>query len=139
MKERVLQSITALLLIITLTMANFLLLCVNVVSYAADEIYAEQKTNHQNVEFMAYFKDKDGNKITEMDAYTNSNDLKLYFKISVKQEGLFNGDIVLNNANFKFKSDFVDNSIKGIEENKVYLNQINAGETKEIEHHIIEY
>ena len=133
MKERVLQGITALLLIITLTMANFLLLCVNVVSYAADEIYAEQKTNHQNVEFMAYFKDQDGNKTTEMDAYTNSGDLKLYFQIAVKKEGLFNGNIVLNDANFKFISNFSDNSISGIEENKVYLNQINAGETKEIE------
>ena len=46
---------------------------------------------------------------------------------------MFNGDIVLNDANFKFKTDFTDNSISKIEENKIYLNQINAGETKEIE------
>ena len=63
----------------------------------------------------------------------NAEDLKLYFQITVKQEGLFNGNIVLSDANFKFKTDFSDNSINRIEENKIYLNQINAGETKEIE------
>ena len=87
----------------TLTMANFLLLCVDVVSFAADEINADKNTNHKNVEFMAYFKDEKGNKITETDTYANSNDLKLYFQISVKQEGYFNGNIVINDANFKLK------------------------------------
>lgn len=129
MKQRILQVITSLLLIITLTMANFLLLCVDVVSYAAEEI----STNHKNVEFMAYFKDEKGNKITEMDTYTNSNDLKLYFQISVKQEGYFNGNIVLNDANFKLKTDNLSDGISKIENNVIYLNQINAGESKEIE------
>ena len=41
MKQRILQVITSLLLIITLTMANFLLLCIDVVSYAAEEINAD--------------------------------------------------------------------------------------------------
>lgn len=129
MKQRILQVITSLLLIITLTMANFLLLCVDVVSYAAEEI----STNHKNVEFMAYFKDEKGNKITEKDAYTNSNDLKLYFQIFVKKEGYFNGNIVLSDANFKLKTDNLGNGISKIENNVIYLNQINAGESKEIE------
>ena len=98
MKQRILQVITSLLLIMTLTMANFLLLCVDVVSFAADEINADKNTNHKNVEFMAYFKDEKGNKITETDTYANSNDLKLYFQISVKQEGYFNGNIVYINV-----------------------------------------
>lgn len=129
MKQRILQVITSLLLIITLTMANFLLLCVDVVSYAAEEI----STNHKNVEFKAYFKDENGNKITEMDTYTNSNDLKLYFQISVKQEGYFNGNILLNDANFKLKTDNLSDGISKMENNVIYLNQINAGESKEIE------
>ena len=133
MKQRILQVITSLLLIMTLTMANFLLLCVDVVSYAADAINVDKNTNHKNVEFMAYFKDKDGNKITEMDSYTNNDNLKLYFQVSVKKEGYFNGSIVLNNASFKLKTDVLSDGISKIENNNIYLNQINAGESKEIE------
>ena len=133
MKQRILQVITSLLLIMTLTMANFLLLCVDVVSFAADEINADKNTNHKNVEFMAYFKDEKGNKITETDTYANSNDLKLYFQISVKQEGYFNGNIVINDANFKLKTDNLNKEINKIENNVIYLNQVNAGESKEIE------
>lgn len=132
MKQRVLQIITALLLIVTLTMANFLLLCVDVVSYAADAINADKSTNHKNIEFMAYFKNQKGNEVTDLDAYTNSDDLKLYFQISVKKEGYFNGNITLNDSNFKLKSDILSDGVSKIEGNTIYLNQINAGENKEI-------
>ncbi len=133
MNQRILKVIMALLLIITLTMADFLLLCVNAVSYAVDTLSLEKKTNHKNIEFMAYFKDSDGNKITDLDAETNNNNLKLYFNISVKQEGYFNGNIVLKESNFKLKTDIMNNTINRIEGNTIYLNQINAGENKEIE------
>lgn len=133
MKQRILQVITAMLLIVTLTMANFVLLCVDVVSYAAEIINMESSTNHKNVEYMAYFKDAAGNKVDSLDAKTNSEDLKLYFQVSVKKEGYFNGNITLNNANFKLKSDVLSDGVNKIENNTVYLNQINAGESKEIE------
>lgn len=133
MKQRILQVITSLLLIITLTMANFLLLCIDVVSYAAEEINADKNTNHKNIEFMAYFKDEKGNKVTERDAYTNNNDLKVYFQVSVKKEGYFNGNIVLKDSNFKLKTDSLSDGISKIENNIIYLNQINAGESKEFE------
>lgn len=133
MKQRILQVITVMLLIVTLTMANFLLLCVDVVSYAAEIINMESSTNHKNVEYMAYFKDADGNKVDSLDAKTNSEDLKLYFQVSVKKEGYFNGNITLNNANFKLKTDVLSDGVNKIENNTVYLNQINAGESKEIE------
>ena len=133
MNQKFLKIITVLMLIVTLTMANFVLLCADVVSYANDVINADKSTNNKNVEFIAYLKNEKGEKVNNFDAKMNAEDLKLYFQISVKQEGLFNGDIVLSDANFKFKTNFTDNSISKIEENKVYLNQINAGETKEIE------
>lgn len=133
MKQKFLQVITAMLLIVTLTMANFVLLCVDVVSYAAEIINMESSTNHRNVEYMAYFKDAVGNKVDSLDAKTNSEDLKLYFQVSVKKEGYFNGNITLNNANFKLKSDVLSDGVNKIENNTVYLNQINAGESKEIE------
>ena len=132
MNQKILKIITVLMLVITLTMANFVLLCADVVTYAADTINADKSTNNKNVEFTTYLKNDKGEKVSSLDAKINAEDLKLYFQITVKQEGLFNGDIVLNDANFKFKTDFTDNSISKIEENKIYLNQINAGETKEI-------
>lgn len=132
MNQKILKVITVLMLVVTLTMANFVLLCADVVTYAADAINADKSTNNKNVEFETYLKNDKGEKVSSLDAKINAEDLKLYFQITVKQEGLFNGDIVLNDANFKFKTDFTDNSISKIEENKIYLNQINAGETKEI-------
>lgn len=133
MNQKILKIITVLMIIATLTMSNFILLCANAVSYAVDAVNSDKSTNNKNVEFAAYLKNENGEKVNNIDAKINTDNLKLYLQISVKQEGLFNGNIVLNNANFKFKSDFTDNSISKIEENKVYLNQINAGETKEIE------
>ena len=133
MNQKILKVITVLMLVVTLTMANFVLLCADVVTYAADAINSDKSTNNKNVEFETYLKNDKGEKVSSLDAKINAEDLKLYFQITVKQEGLFNGDIVLNDANFKFKTDFTDNSISKIEENKIYLNQINAGETKEIE------
>ena len=133
MNQKILKIITVLMIIATLTMANFILLCANVVSYAVDAVNTDKSTNNKNIEFEAYLKNQQGEKVNNLDAKINAEDLKLYFQISVRQEGLFNGDIVLNDANFKFKSNFTDNSISKIEGNRVYLNQINAGETKEIE------
>lgn len=87
MKQRILNAITAMLLILTLTMANVIMLCVDVVSYAANSI--DDSTNSKNVEFMAYFKDANGNKTTNMDAKTNAEDLKLYFQVAVNKEAIF--------------------------------------------------
>lgn len=133
MKQKFLQVITSILLIITMTIANFLLICVNVVSYAADVINADKSTNHKNVEFMAYFKDENGNKVTEKSEATNNENLKLYFEVSVNREGYFNGKISLKDSNFTIKTDILSDSVNKIENNIIYLNQIKAGETKEIE------
>lgn len=133
MKEKVLQIITVLALIITLTMANVLLLCNSIVSYAASAINEDKSTNHKNVEFMAYFKDSNGNKVNVLDTKTDSQDTKVYFQISVKQNGYFNGQITLKESNFKFKTDVLNDSVSKIDEKNIYLNQINAGDTVEIE------
>ena len=133
MNSKILKIFTVLLLIVTLTMANFVLLGVNVVSYAAEAVNIEKSTNNRNVEFSAYFKNDQGEKVTDLEVLSNAENLKAYFEISVKQEGYFNGKISLNNANFKFKSEISNDLINKIEDNTIYLNQINAGETKEIE------
>ena len=133
MKEKILKVTTAIALIITLTMANVLVLCDSIVSYAASAISETKSTSHKNVEFMAYFKDSDGNKVSSLDEKTNSEDMKMYLQVSVKQNGYFNGQISLKNSNFKFKTDIENEIVNKIDENNIYLNQINAGDTKEIE------
>ena len=105
MNSKILKIFTVLLLIVTLTMANFVLLGVNVVSYAAEAVNIEKSTNNRNVEFSAYLKNDQGEKVTDLEVLSNAENLKAYFEISVKQEGYFNGKISLNNANFKFKSE----------------------------------
>lgn len=133
MKQKILKIVTVLMVIATLTMSNFALICVNAITYAVDTINADKTTNNKNVEFEAYFKNENGEKVSNLDTKMNAENLKLYFQIAVKKEGLLDGEITLKDSNFKFKEDFSDNSIRKIEENKIYLNQINAGETKEIE------
>ena len=133
MKQRLLKAITVIMLIFTLTMANIAILCADLVTYAAEIENIEKSTSHKNVEFMAYFKDGKGNKITEEKAEMNREDLKIYFQIEVKQEGYYNGNIVLKDSNFKFKKGETNEIIKEIEENKISLKQINAGERREIE------
>ena len=133
MKEKILKVTTAIALIITLTMANVLVLCDTIVSYAANAISETKSTSHKNVEFMAYFKDSDGNKVSSLDEKTNSEDMKMYLQVSVKQNGYFNGQISLKNSNFKFKTDIQNDIVNKMDENNIYLNQINAGDTKEIE------
>ena len=38
---------------------------------------------------MAYFKDSDGNKVSSLDEKINSEDMKMYLQVSVKQNGYF--------------------------------------------------
>ena len=58
MKGKIFKISVAIILIMTLTLANFIFVGSNIVSYAMDEI----TTNHKNIEFETYFKDKYGNK-----------------------------------------------------------------------------
>lgn len=133
MKRKILQVATAITIIITLTMTNFMLLSVNMIAYAVDTINGETSTNHKNVEFMAYFKDQNNNRITSKEAFTNEQDLKVYMQIAVKNEGYFNGKITLNDANFKFNDEKLSTNVDKIEDNTIYLNQIKAGDVEEIE------
>ena len=133
MKHKILQLVTVIMLITVLTMANFILLGFNMVTYAVDAINQDKSTNNKNVEFMAYFKNEEGNRVTDIDATVNTENLKLYLEVSVKNEGYLNGTVTLDNANFSLKPDILSDSVSKIEGNTVYLNQINAGETEEIE------
>ena len=108
MKGKILKLVTVMLLLITLTMINFIYVGVGFVSLAAENI----STNHRNIEYTAELKSEN----------------LLTLTVTVKNEGYFNGEIALEKSNFKFKNS-TSEYVNKIEENKITLNQINAGST----------
>ena len=133
MRNDIIKKFVALLLIVVLTMADFALLGIEVVSYAADALSTGTATNNKNVTFDSYFKDSNGTIVSSKEENISSNDMKLFVQVSVKNEGYFNGTITIGESNFKLKSDIRSSSINKIEGNIVTLNQINSGETVDIE------
>ena len=130
-KNSVIKKIVAFLLILVLTMFDFMLLGTEIVSYAANAI--ETATNNKNVTFDSYFKDENGVIVTEKEAKINDQNIKLYAQVSVKNDGYFNGTISIENGNFNLKNEILSSSINKIEGNTITLNQINGGEIVELE------
>ena len=117
MKNKIFKIVTVVVLLATLTMANFIYVGFGLVSYAV----SNTATNHQNIEFDAQLKEE--------------NILSL--SINVKKEGYFNGDITLENSNFTIDTQQSNQYINKIEENKIILNQLNAGTTAQIDLKIV--
>lgn len=132
-QNNIVKKLIALLLVVVLTMFDFMLLGFEIVSYAADTLEVGTATNNKNVTFDSYFKDANGNIITEKEEKINSEDIKLFVQVSVKNDGYFNGTVSLENSNFNLKNEVLSNSINKIEGNTITLNQINSGEVAEIE------
>ena len=128
MKNKILKISVVIVLIMTLTMTNFIFLGSSLISYAADNV----STNHKNIEFNAYFKNSDGQKTTVLERTSDMQDISLYLSLNVNKEGFFIGQVELSDANFNIvssESEFVSK----ISDNKIYLNQLNAGTSAEIE------
>ena len=128
MKE-VLRKIVTILMVMMLVINSSAIL---VISEAVDEI--QSLTNNKNVQFMVYFKDENGNKKAQINQKINSEDQKLYFEITVENDGyLENAEVTLNNSNFIFDT---TNEIEGISElntQSLKIDYIGAGETRKIE------
>ena len=96
------QRIIAILLIFVIAGAEFALIGKSAVSYAVDAV----ETSNKNVEFLAYFQKENGETGTSIDSAINSTELKLVIEVTVKNDkslgGYFDGNINLNNANFKY-------------------------------------
>lgn len=128
MKNRFLKIGISIILLLTLTMTNFVFVGSSIISYALNEI----QTNHQNVEFDAYFKDKQNNKTTTLELMSEEEETKLYLKINVNKEGYFTGKIEIPFTNFTLEG--TDSKyVQKIEGNTITLNQINAGGIAEID------
>ena len=118
--KRIIQKVLAILVVLTMTMAEFTMVGVNLISYAVDQV----KINNENVGFNVYF--EDGNNALETTSTIDKNDLKVAIELNVKKDGyLSNGKIVLDEgSNFKFKADTKNSYISKVEDRAIYLKQI---------------
>ena len=126
------NKIIAIMLIITLTFANVILLGVVVgrgaVSYAAENLEGQNNnTQHQNVKFDAYFMNE-GVKTHSL-TIDSQESTKLYFALNIKEKGYFkNGSIELKNPNYYITEKLEASEImQKIENNIIHLKQINYG------------
>ena len=122
-KKGLFIKICAMIIVITLTISDFMFVGQAAVSYAVDII----KTNSANVDFSAYFINANGDKVEKLEESIDKGEEYLYVDISVNNEGYFNGKISLNNNNFNIKNMILSENVAGISGNEVRLNQINAG------------
>ena len=124
-KKSLINKVCAILMIMALTITDFLFIGKAAVTYAIDAV----ATNHANVDFSAYFLNENGEKVDKLEERIDKGEKYLYVDISVKNEGYFNGTIRLNENNFVLKQEKLSENIAEISEKEVKLNQINAGST----------
>ena len=123
---KTLNKVISVLIIMILLTADFSVLGTGLKSYAA--------SNTDNIKYDVYFVNEKGEKVTKIDQATTNKEAKLHIKVSVENQGYFNGGIELENSNFKFKTGVsLSKEISSIEENKIGLKQINAGESIDID------
>lgn len=127
-QEKVLKPIIIIALIFVLTIMDFLLLGNQIVSYAISE---SDKTNADNVLFSAYFVDEEENRNAYFEKNMMDKNIRLCLEIQIKNEGYFDGEIRINNGNFRLKEYEQSQYINSITDNSVILNRIEA------ENHVI--
>ena len=126
--KAIIQKWVAILIILVLFMGQYAITGFLATSYAIDLI----TTQSNNVQFRAYFKNGE-EELTEIQSSIDAKDLRLKIDVAVKNEGYFNGQISFENAGFILNEATANNYINKIENNIIYLNQINAEETANIE------
>lgn len=136
MKGKILKTILISLLILSLTIFDFILLGYNVVIAVSENLESQNTTtNISNIDFDAYFKQNES-KVHEKQIDVLKEDT-LIIHINVKDKGVLNdAKIKIENANFKIIKDKIQNSyIKEINENtnEITLNSIVYGNDIEIE------
>ena len=132
--KEIFTKLIAMLLIITLNIANFLFVGEGLISYAVDMV----ATNSNNVEFQVYFKNQDETtkqeiQVAEKDININSESENLYVTISVLREGYFNGKITLDSNNLSVIGCTKNAYLNSVDGNTINLNQIGSGNTVTLE------
>lgn len=138
MNQKLWTKLLATMLVMTLTLTNFMLLGVYASdSYGTSDNLEKQETltNNENVTFDAYFKDDKGKVTHTVKQNMNKEDCKLYITVGVKKGYLKNASIQVlgenkTNSNFKLKDSNEElEYIETINEstNTMTLKQINTG------------
>ena len=122
------QKWIAIMTILVMVLGQYAITGFLATSYAIDLL----ATQSENVQFRAYFKNGD-EELTEIQSSIDSNNLKLKIDVAVKNQGYFNGQISFVNAGFILSENTTNTYINRIENNIIYLNQINAEDTISIE------
>ena len=128
-KDEIIQKMVASMLLFVMFITQSAIVGITAISYAIDMI----ATNSDNVEFMAYF-EENGEKVTSIErSIEETAKLKLY--VAVRNEGYLQGQISLEDAGFKIKEDSINENgyIEKVENNIIFLKQINAEEVVNIE------
>ena len=124
----IIQKTVAILIAFVIIMTQYVITGIIETTYAIDLL----ATKSENVQFRAFFKNGE-EELTEIERSIDAKDLKLRIDIAVKNEGYFNGNISLENAGFNLKQATANDYIDRVENNIIYLRQINAEETVNIE------
>lgn len=132
MKKKLLQKAIAILLVMILTMTNFIVLGSNI-AIAANEEDQSLETNNKNIEFGAYFKEENSKKVSSLNVKNSDLEKTLFLYLNVKNEGYIkNAEIKLKNTNFQIV-DAKSPYINLVSRDKIVLSQINAGRPIELE------
>ena len=130
MKNKVLKAVVIITMIIALTIVDFIVVGMNLVTYALENV--SNTTSNENVKFAAYFKTEQG-ETAQIQQEINNTEMKLYLDISVKNAGYFDGVITLENSNFKFKENTSIEGVSKIGQNTLNLERVRAGNTTNLE------
>lgn len=128
MQNKIWEKIIATILVIALTAGNLILIGNNMVTYAGENLEAQtEKTQHENVEFGAYFKSEE-QKVHSLICDTGIEE-KIYIHLNVKQAGyLKSGKIEIEGANYEIIGKLETSEIIGLKENNSFmLKQISYG------------
>lgn len=127
MQNKIWEKIVATMLVIALTVGNLILIGSNMVAFAGENLEAQtEKTQHENVEFGAYFKSEE-QKVHSLICDAKEKE-KLYIHLNVKQAGyLKSGKIEIIGANYEI-GELETSEIIGFKENNCFmLKQISYG------------
>ena len=125
-KNSILNKIVTMIIVITMTIGNFVPIGEYMMSYAID-----MESVGENVQMAAYFIEGEEEKTKIEKEIDKTANLKI--DIAVKNEGYFEGKISLKDSNFKIKSIKDNLNIKSNNEKEIEINRITAGSKLEIE------
>ena len=124
--RNVTKKIFAIIIVMIMTIGNFVPIGEYIASYAIG-----MEDVDENIQMAAYFIDGEEEKINIEKKINETANLKI--DLAVKNEGYFDGKIILKDSNFKIKSVKENINVKSNNEKEIEINRITAGSTVAIE------